>query len=255
FIWPPETETPKEPVTTKNDARDGRWAESPTVTPGYVEDFHRRPKARQNAGVAGGGCRTRTYEGLASGFTVRPLCRSGHSPVLEQMSGGRNRPAFAEAGLMLRRRPACQLETRRRSDGASAPRQPKASPEIGTPAREEVAKDPVCRNRIEDRYARRHVRGSAGDQRQPADFRRSQAKKTLPGLNRFMGSNEALTRRMRSIATAPCSSSIYSRFFWPTPCSPVQVPPMAMARRARRWAKASAASISALLSRSMRGVT
>src|SRR5688572_23524750 len=29
----------------------------------------------------GGGSRTRTYEGLASGFTVRPLCRSGHSPV------------------------------------------------------------------------------------------------------------------------------------------------------------------------------
>ena len=28
----------------------------------------------------GGGSRTRTYEGLASGFTVRPLCRSGHSP-------------------------------------------------------------------------------------------------------------------------------------------------------------------------------
>src|SRR5579872_6309562 len=46
--------TPKEPVTTKNDARDRRWAESPAVTPGYVEDFHRRPKARQNARVAGG---------------------------------------------------------------------------------------------------------------------------------------------------------------------------------------------------------
>src|SRR5918993_2524361 len=29
----------------------------------------------------GGGSRTRTYEGIASGFTVRPLCRSGHSPL------------------------------------------------------------------------------------------------------------------------------------------------------------------------------
>src|SRR6185437_1331812 len=29
---------------------------------------------------SGGGSRTRTYEGVASGFTVRPLCRSGHSP-------------------------------------------------------------------------------------------------------------------------------------------------------------------------------
>ena len=28
----------------------------------------------------GGGGRTRTCEGIASGFTVRPLCRSGHSP-------------------------------------------------------------------------------------------------------------------------------------------------------------------------------
>jgi hypothetical protein len=32
----------------------------------------------------GGGGRTRTYEGLASGFTVRPLCRSGHSPYTQK---------------------------------------------------------------------------------------------------------------------------------------------------------------------------
>ena len=30
---------------------------------------------------SGGGSRTRTCEGVASGFTVRPLCRSGHSPI------------------------------------------------------------------------------------------------------------------------------------------------------------------------------
>src|SRR3569623_1549672 len=30
---------------------------------------------------SGGRGRTRTYEGIASGFTVRPLCRSGHSPI------------------------------------------------------------------------------------------------------------------------------------------------------------------------------
>ena len=47
--------TPKAVVTTENEARDRRWAESPAVTHGYVEDFHRRPKARQNAGVVGGG--------------------------------------------------------------------------------------------------------------------------------------------------------------------------------------------------------
>ena len=34
----------------------------------------------------GGGSRTRTYEGLASGFTVRPLCRSGHSPTPDPWS-------------------------------------------------------------------------------------------------------------------------------------------------------------------------
>ena len=31
--------------------------------------------------VRGGGSRTRTYEGYARGFTVPPLCRSGHSPL------------------------------------------------------------------------------------------------------------------------------------------------------------------------------
>ena len=38
-------------------------------TSGYLLDFK-----------GGGRGRTRTYEGIASGFTVRPLCRSGHSP-------------------------------------------------------------------------------------------------------------------------------------------------------------------------------
>jgi hypothetical protein len=38
--------------------------------------FSEKPKK-----TYGGGGRTRTYEGLASGFTVRPLCRSGHSPA------------------------------------------------------------------------------------------------------------------------------------------------------------------------------
>src|SRR5579872_1408341 len=47
--------TPKAVVTTENEARDRRWAESPAITPGYMEDFHRRPEARQNEGVAGGG--------------------------------------------------------------------------------------------------------------------------------------------------------------------------------------------------------
>lgn len=35
----------------------------------------------------GGRGRTRTYEGIASGFTVRPLCRSGHSPLARKATG------------------------------------------------------------------------------------------------------------------------------------------------------------------------
>ena len=38
----------------------------------------------------GGGSRTRTCEGIASGFTVRPLCRSGHSPACA-LIGSRSR--------------------------------------------------------------------------------------------------------------------------------------------------------------------
>ena len=51
---------------------------------------------------SGGRGRTRTYEGIASGFTVRPLCRSGHSPPkpshridLERQSAPSGRSGFA----------------------------------------------------------------------------------------------------------------------------------------------------------------
>jgi hypothetical protein len=47
---------------------------SPALTGGVSVNNEARNKAD------GGGGRTRTYEGIASGFTVRPLCRSGHSP-------------------------------------------------------------------------------------------------------------------------------------------------------------------------------
>src|SRR3954453_14215398 len=52
--------------------------------------------------LGGGGSRTRTYEGLASGFTVRPLCRSGHSPTA---GSGQRRSRAArgdrDSGLMV----------------------------------------------------------------------------------------------------------------------------------------------------------
>ena len=40
-----------------------------------------RPYQPWLSAATGGGGRTRTYEGVASGFTVRPLCHSGHSSV------------------------------------------------------------------------------------------------------------------------------------------------------------------------------
>ena len=41
------------------------------------------------------------------------------------------------------------------------------------------------------------------------------------------GSMACFKTRIRSSAAGPCSTSRYFIFFWPTPCSPVQVPSMA----------------------------
>ena len=46
----------------------------------------------------GGGGRTRTYEGLASGFTVRPLCRSGHSPMPQDQVSRTKTPRAGRGG-------------------------------------------------------------------------------------------------------------------------------------------------------------
>ena len=75
--------------------------------------------------MAGGGGRTRTYEGIASGFTVRPLCHSGHSPatvgkhakisVRARLSAGR---VYAEGGRGCQpgtmRRPSRSVQRRRK---------------------------------------------------------------------------------------------------------------------------------------------
>ena len=82
----------------KIPARDLRGGDISCDNPGYVGAFSGRHKVRRNWGVAGGGGRTRTYEGLASGFTVRPLCRSGHSPASKRSSlADENAPGLAEA--------------------------------------------------------------------------------------------------------------------------------------------------------------
>jgi hypothetical protein len=64
-----------------------------------LPDRRGRRRRRDLRRMAGGGGRTRTYEGLASGFTVRPLCHSGHSPMSAEIkSRGQKRPGLAEAG-------------------------------------------------------------------------------------------------------------------------------------------------------------
>ncbi len=74
-----------------------------------LHDFNQLPLLNPKTG---GGGRTRTDEGLASGFTVRPLCRSGHSPASDEAfvcPRERKRLGRAEAmGLMLPCRAACQ---------------------------------------------------------------------------------------------------------------------------------------------------
>jgi hypothetical protein len=86
--------------------------------------FRRVSPVASSARLAGGGGRTRTYEGLASGFTVRPLCHSGHSPMSAGPSlADENAPGWPRrvaARLMLPHGSACQLEIWRSSDGATA---------------------------------------------------------------------------------------------------------------------------------------
>src|SRR5260370_41121152 len=54
---------------------------APRPNEGASQKRQLEPRSRPGTGLRAGGGRTRTYEGIASGFTVRPLCRSGHSPA------------------------------------------------------------------------------------------------------------------------------------------------------------------------------
>jgi len=64
--------------------------------------------------------------------------------------------------------------------------------------------------------------------------RSRQTATTFPGFMMFSGSMARLSVRINSTAGAPCSVSRYFIFFCPTPCSPVQVPFIAIARATRR---------------------
>ena len=78
----------------------GRAFSLPAGNPPEMTAILRRSGCASNSGrIVGGAGRTRTYEGLASGFTVRPICRSGHSPLrprrlasLDENASGRPRP-------------------------------------------------------------------------------------------------------------------------------------------------------------------
>ena len=70
------------PTFTARGAKVGvptEAARDRSTSPPSPSGFGGQPSLASRAKV-GGGSRTRTYEGVASGFTVRPLCRSGHSP-------------------------------------------------------------------------------------------------------------------------------------------------------------------------------
>ena len=64
--------------------------------------------------------------------------------------------------------------------------------------------------------------------------RSRQTATTFPGFMMFSGSMARFSVRINSTAGAPCSVSRYFIFFCPTPCSPVQVPFIAIARATRR---------------------
>ena len=127
--------------------------------------------------VAGGGGRTRTYEGLASGFTVRPLCRSGHSPLRPmKLASWTKTPRAgrgAGVGLMFPRQPACQLENlsgMRRLQVAGA----------GSVRRLELARQfepqglPMIRNR-DRRGAAQHERERVSVRRDPSVAKRARS--------------------------------------------------------------------------------
>src|SRR4029434_7295545 len=67
----------------------------------------------------GGGGRTRTYEGSASGFTVRPLCRSGHSPVSMTSCSAKKRSNWPHSPWET---PKAGGQTRRHAGKAISPR-------------------------------------------------------------------------------------------------------------------------------------
>jgi hypothetical protein len=70
-------------IATVDTATAASMEALPAVGYGHKNTFKRED---------GGGSRTRTYEGVASGFTVRPLCRSGHSPITTARQDGNTRP-------------------------------------------------------------------------------------------------------------------------------------------------------------------
>lgn len=82
---------------------------------------------------------------------------------------------------------------------------------------------PAGRRAAADRWTGHSVSGLTG-----APFGHS--RKILPGFMRPLGSSAFLIARIVPTADAPCSVRRCSRLTMPMPCSPVQLPPAAMAR-------------------------
>ncbi|CFP64907.1 Uncharacterised protein [Bordetella pertussis] len=76
----------------------------------------------------------------------------------------------------------------------------------------------------------RPSRGLAGHR---APRRRRYQAMILPGLRMLFGSKACLRLRMSASASSPCSSAMNCILCRPTPCSPVQVPSAAIARRTK----------------------
>ena len=100
----------------------------------------------------GGGGRIRTYEGLASGFTVRPLCRSGHSPVSPDTCKALAREAGAR--LMESGRRPCQPQRFPRLGHWRPQPCANACGEIGDPEKKPKAFQRTCSRRCASPAAR-----------------------------------------------------------------------------------------------------
>ena len=154
---------PVPPLPTSN-CRNSRRNSTDAARPAIARTAHGSPPGEGPAaselfcnnkrrGMSGGGGRTRTYEGVASGFTVRPLCRSGHSPFGAWPEAKTPRTSRGAIGPpYLSPAPPCQQLKAAHMGAARAgrPRRSAAGRQCGVPPRR------FAQRRRTDRRAHRH---------------------------------------------------------------------------------------------------